>query len=130
MGYESMIYAVRRSTVPSMIDGFNSSFIIASLDMGKMVYSDIGQALKDMFDTLTDFAIYRETCIDGVEVMGDVITDPYGDRITHLSDKKKAIEFLKKIVNYDGNYGRFEWLLNFIRMFENHDDIYIVHYGY
>ena len=130
MGYESKIFAVTRCGFKSSIDGYNSSITIATLDIGKAVYTPDGKKLIDLFDKETDFAIYTNVCNEREEVMADTITDPYGDRITYLTKKKAAIKLLNKIVKKYEDYEPYKWLLNFIKSFENNDDIYICHYGH
>ena len=129
MGYESKFYAVKSYNFPEK--GLKHSQIIATLDMCKMGYGDNVIAFRKLFDTETPFSIYiydydTET---EEETFIDVSEDKYGERLKYISDKKKGIEFAKRIVDED-DYWRFKILLEFMRTFADYDDVYIVHYGY
>lgn len=128
MGYESKFYAVKEYDFPKDI---HHSQIIATLDMCKMGYDDDVVAFRKLFDTETPFSIYiydYDTETEEEKYM-DVIEDKYGDRLKYISNKKKGIEILKRIIDND-NYWRFKILLEFMRTFADYDDVYIVHYGY
>lgn len=128
MGYDSKFYAVKEYDFP---DGIHYSEIIATLDMCKMGDGDDVVTFRKLFDTETPFSIY--ICDDDSETEEekcmDVIEDKYGDRLKYISNKKKGIEMVKRIIDND-NYWRFKLLLEFMRTFADYDDVYIVHYGY
>ena len=128
MGYESKFYAVKEYDFPK---GIHHSQIIAILDMCKMGYDAAVVAFRKLFDTETPFSIYMYD-YDSETEEGKymyVIKDKYGDRLKYISNKKKGIEMVKRMINTD-NYWRFKILLEFMRTFADYDDVYIVHYGY
>ena len=128
MGYESKFYAVKEYDFP---EGIHHSQIIATLDMCKMGYDDDVVAFHKLFDTETPFSIYMYDYDSETEEEKymDVIEDKYGDRLKYISDKKKGIEMVKRIIDND-DYWRFKLLLEFMRTFADYDDVYIVYYGY
>lgn len=132
MGYESKFYAVRDYGFKSSNNTpYTCSEIVASLDMSKMGYSNTVTEFLDLFDTETPFTIYIGDCDeDGNEVMMEVHEDRYGVPLNYMSDIKKGITQVKKMIKED-DYWRFKLLLNFLKMFEEcPENIYIVHYGY
>ena len=131
MGYESKFFAVKKYVIPSSIDGYNASEIVASLDMCKMGYSSLVTELLGLFNNKADFALMLPSYDEEkeAEVITDRIDDQYGAPICYIEDKERAIEIVKQLEKQD-NYRRFRFLRKFIKMFKDDNDIYICHYGY
>ena len=132
MGYESKFYAVKPYSFKCFKDDrYYSSEIVASLDCSKLGYDPLIEEFLGLFNMETNFALYLPGDIDEEEneIMKDTVEDRYGARICYLSDKKRAIKILKEMAKKE-DYIRFKWLIKFIEMFKNDDDVYICHYGY
>jgi len=129
MGYESKFYAVKSYDFPE--NGLKHSEIIATLDMCNMGYDDDVMTFRKLFDKETPFFIYMYDYDPETEEEKymPVIEDRYRDRLKYISNKKRGIEMVKKIIDND-NYWRFKILLEFMKTFADYDDVYIVHYGY
>lgn len=129
MGYESKFFAVRDYQFPE--DGLHHSEVIATLDMCKMGYEDEIMDFRNLFDTETPFTIrmFEYNPETEEEEMMDVHEDKYGETLKYITDKRKGIELIKNVMDKN-DYWRFKLLLEFMRMFADYDDVYIVHYGH
>lgn len=129
MGYESKFFAVREYQFPK--DGLHHSDVIATLDMCKMGYEDEIMDFRNLFDTETPFTIrmFEYNPETEEEEMMEVHEDKYGEALKYITDKRKGIELIKNVMDKD-DYWRFKLLLEFMKMFADYDDVYIVHYGY
>lgn len=129
MGYESKFFAVREYQFPK--DGLHHSDVIATLDMCKMGNEDEIMDFRNLFDTETPFTIrmFEYNPETEEEEMMEVHEDKYGETLKYITDKRKGIELIKNVMNKN-DYWRFKLLLEFMRMFADYNDVYIVHYGY
>ena len=131
MGVESKFYAVRKYNFKSNKTGYDAAETIAILDACKMGYDPLVAEFIGLFDAKADFAIsmydYNPKS-ETVEYM-DITEDRYGVPISYISDKEEGIRILKKIIKKD-EYQRFKWLLKFLQMFKDDDDVFICLYQY
>lgn len=141
MGYESKIYFVKAYEFGSDYNesGFNSSQIIAVIDMCKMGHTKEVEKFKDLFNKETPFCIVTDdfkVSDDGHGVLTDTITDCYGKRLCY-GDMLELIEQLEKVIKEDEEnngfiYWRFNVLLDMLKSFNhnNAEKVFAVHYGY
>ena len=78
--------------------------------MCKMGYDDDVVTFRKLFDTETPFSIYMYDYDSETEEEKymDVIEDKYGDRLKYISNKKKGIEMVKRMIDEGhilGNHG-------------------------
>ena len=133
MGYESRFYAVKKYYFESSIKGKSASEIVAELDMSKMGYDSRICEFRDLFKNEADFTLHLLEYDDelGGYNYKDVTKDAYGAELCYIAkeDIPKAIKLINNQIRYD-SYWRFKLLRDFLKMFKDCDNIYIVHYGY
>lgn len=136
MGYESKFYAVRDYGfgAESSKNGKNHCEIIATLDMGNMGYNDAVSDFLRCFDTESPVELYLPDAEYnselGINIEGYADEDSYGEKLCYASDKEELFEKAKVVQKLDRNYEQFKWLVSFIKMFKDNEDILLIHYGY